>query len=237
MVDTSSFQTAGNEILGKIVTGSIMLIGALFIAGIILGTALYIRYLRQFNIKVEIKSLRGSGSRGEPIYKIISDVGGFVENKQDKTRWFRLKGEKIDLPSPPLEALQLDASGVNHLKIYQRSDTEYYYLLPDRINTSVVVRDGKVIPVAQMELKISDGDVVYWGQLRKKQDRKMFDMESMLMKIIPYIGLMILFVGVVFLSYMITDNWGTFAAAADALREAAEALKDMSTAQVTSTGG
>lgn len=235
MADMSQIQTMGKDLLGGLVSGGLIIIGIIFFALIILGLALYIRYLRQFNIKVEIKSLRGSGTFGEPIYKIVNDVGGFVENKKDKTRWFRLKGEKIDLPSPPLEALQLDARGRNHIKIFQKSDTEYYYLLPDKINMKCIIRGSEEIPIAEAEMKVSDGDVAYWGQLRKRDNKKLFDMESMVMKLLPYVIPVLMFMLVIFLTYMITDHWGNFASAAEALRQAAEALRDVSTAE-TITG-
>lgn len=232
-IDTSGFGNVGKDLIGKLVSGGLIIVGVLILCGIILGVALYIRHLRKFNIKVEIKSLRGSGTRGEPIYKIVNDVGGFIDNKKDQTRWFRLRGERVDLPSPPLEALQLDSKGVNHLKIFQKSDTEYFYLLPDKIDMKVLIRNGVEVPIAELEMKVAEGDVVYWGQLRKRDNKKMFDMESMLMKLLPYIVPMLMFMLVIFLTYMITDHWGEFASAAASLSQAAEALRDVSTASTT----
>ena len=236
MVDTSGVQQVGADILDKIVSGGIMVVGVIILGGIILALGLYIKHLRQFNVKVKIRSIRGRGSKGEPIYKVISDAGGFIENKKDKVRWFRLRGEKVDLPSPPLEALELDSKGVNHLNILQKSDTEYYYLLPDKITAGVVVRDGIDIPITQMSMKVVDGAVDYWGQMRKRDIKKMFDMESMLMKLLPYIIPVLMFMLVIFLTYLITDHWGEFASAAEALRQAAETLRDVSTAQVAIGG-
>lgn len=231
-----TFEGRAGEILSQIVTGGFAIILILILAGVILGVALYVRYLRQFNVKVEIISIRGGGTKEEPIYKIINDVGGFIVNKKDQTRFFRLRGEKVDLPSPPLESLQLDAKGRNHIKIFQKSDTEYYYMFPDKIDTKYVVREGKDIPIAQMSLKISEGDVAYWGQLRKRDNKKLFDTESIIMKLLPFLIPMLMFMLVIFLTYMITDHWGDFASAASALRDAAQALRDTgctSTATVT----
>lgn len=231
MVETSKFQDVGSQIIDQVITGGIVVFGVILLIGIIASVLLYVRYLRQFNIRVEIKSLRGSGTRGEPIYKIVNDVGGFIENKKDKTRWFRIKGEKVDLPSPPLEALQLDSTGRNHIKVFQKSDTEYYYLLPDRIDMKTIVRDGIEIPISEATQKVSDGDVTYWGQLRKRDARKLFDMENVFMKLLPYLVPFLMFMLVIFLTYMITDHWGEFASAASSLREAAETLERVSSAQ------
>jgi len=236
LVDTTQFQEFGSKLLDNIITGGIAIVGVLVLCGVIVAVALYIRYLRQFNVKVEILSLRGRGGKGAPIYKIVRDVGGFIERRKDKSRWFRLRGEKVDLPSPPLEALQLDSHGVNNLKILQKSDTEYYYLLPYSISTDTIIRGGKEVPITQMNLKIVEGDVAYWAQLRKRDDKKMFDVESLAMKLLPYVVPVLMFMLVIFLTYLITDHWGEFVAAADALREAAHALRDVSVAQ-TATGG
>jgi len=230
-LDMSNIQGVGQEFLDKIISGGLIVMGVIFLIVVILGIGLYIRWLRQFNVRVEIKSLRGSGTMGEPIYKIVNDVGGFVENKTDKTRWFRLRNQKVDLPSPPLEALELDSTGRNHLKIFQKSDTEYYYLLPDRIDMKVIMRGGKEVPIAEMSMKIVDGDVAYWGQLRKRDNKKLFDMESMFMKLLPYIVPVLMVMLVIFFTYLITDKWDVFASAAQALREAAEALRDISVAE------
>lgn len=233
MADVSGIAEKGGELLTKLVSGSVIVILILILIGFILGLALYIRYLRQFNIRVEIQSLRGSGTHGQPIYKIVRDMGGFIRRKKDQTNWFRLRGEKVDLPSPPLEALQLDAKGNNQIKIFQKSDTEYYYLLPDKIDMTTIVRGGKEIPIAQASAKISDGDVVYWGQLRKRDNRTLFDTETLIMKLLPYIVPMLMFMLVIFMTYLITDHWGDFASAADALQAAAEALRDATLASTT----
>jgi len=233
MADTSQFASIGSVLLKKVISGGAIVIGVIILALIILGIGLYVRYLRQFNVKVEIKSLRGSGTRGEPVYKIVEDVGGFIENKKDKTRWFRLKGEKVDLASPPLEALQMRADGKNLLKIFQKSDTEYYYLIPDKIDMTSIIRGGVEVPIAQMNMKIVEGDVSYWGQLRKRDNRKLFDTESLIMKLLPFIVPVLMFMLVIFMTYLITDHWGEFASAAQALKEAAEALQLTTTAQVT----
>ena len=233
MVDTGGFGDVGKQILDRVVSGGVLVVGGIILSLFILGIGLYIRYLRQFNIKVEIKALRGSGGRGEPIYKIVNDTGAFITNRKDHSEWFRLRGERVDLPLPPLECLQLDAKGKNNIKIYQKSATEYYYLLPDTIDVKNIIRNGKQIPVAQGELKIVEGDISYWNILRKKDNRKIFDTESLFMKLLPYIIPVLMFMLVIFMTYMITDHWGEFSSAAQALKEAAYALRDTTSAAVT----
>jgi len=226
------FEGIGRELLSKLLTGSVIVIAVIIFSCIILGIALYIRYLRKFNIKVEIQSLRGSGTMGEPVYKLVTDLGGFIDDKKNKTRYFRLMKEKIDLPSPPLECLQFDAKGRNHLKIYQKSDTEYFYLMPDRIDKDYIVRNGVKVPVATLNQKIVEGDIGYWNQLKKRDNRKLFDTEGLLIKLLPFIIPTLMFMLVIFMTYLITEHWGEFSAAANALKDAAEALRSVSTAEV-----
>jgi len=231
------FSQIGGDLLNRVIYGGAAVVGIIILAAVIVGVGFYVRYLRKFNIKVEIKSLRSSGILGRETYKIIEDRGGIIQNKRDKTSWFRLMREKVDLPSPPLECFELDAKGTNHIKILQKSENEYYYLLPDRVDTSVIIRAGAEIPIAQSGLKVIEGDVSYWGQLRKRENKKIFDTEGIIMKLLPFIVPTLMFVLVIFLTYLITDHWGEFASAAQALERAANALRDVSQAStVTGTG-
>jgi len=237
MPDASSFGEIGSRILGKILSGTVIVFLVLLLGIAILVVALVVRYYRQFNVKVEIKSLRGSGTRGEPIYKIVPDKGAMIFNKKDKRHYFRLWGEKVDLTPPPLDVMELRADGTNQIKIYQPSPEEYYYMSPDRIIVDKIVRDGQQIDFPRAEYNIVDGDVSYWNILSKRDNRKLFDTESMLMKLLPYVGIFFMFVAVIFLTYIITDHWGEFASAAQYLKEAAQALRDVSTASVTTSSG
>lgn len=242
MVDMSAFGDVGGQILQRIMSGTIIVFMVLILGGIIVGVGFYIRYLRQFNIRVRIRSVRNPGTKGSPIYKVVDDWGGYIYKKREgqKVRWFRLKGEKVDLPTPPLECLEIGVGGRNHINILQKSDEEYYYMIPDNINYETIVRnkDGKMvdIPVGEVGFKIVEGDVAYWNQLRKRDNKKLFDTESIVMKILSYLVPVLLFMMVIFMTYFITEHWGEFSAAAEALKEAAFALRDATTADVALSG-
>ena len=231
MADTSRFSEFGGELVNRLLSGTIVVFLVLIMGGVILTVALVVRYLRQFNIKVRIKTKRSSGGGGEPIYKILYDKGGFIYKNKDKTSWFRIRGEKVDLPKPPFDVMQVLANGGNEIEILKVNDDTYYYLIPSSINQKVVVRDGIEYPSSQVEMKIIEGDVAYWSQIRKRHNRTLFDMEGAFMKILPYAGLLIMFMAVIFLTYIMTDHWGSFDAAAQALKEGAMALRDATTAQ------
>lgn len=237
MVDTSLVNEAGGKIVDRIFSGFTFIFIILILGTAIVGILLYVRYLRQFNVKVEIKSLRGSGTQGEPVYKIVSDKGAMILNKKDKRHYFRIHGEKVDLPPPPLDCLELTANGTNQVRIFQKSQDEYFYLLPDRVDVNWIIKDGKRIPIGQAKLNVVEGDISYWNTLKKRDNRKLFDTESFVTKFLPYVGIFLMFMAVIFLTYMITDHWGTFEQAASHLREAAQALKDTTVAgTATETG-
>lgn len=232
---SSAFGSVGSAIMNKLVSGGIIVVIAMILVGIIVAIALYMRYLSQFIYDIEIKSLRSSGIRSQPDYKIIKDKGAFIRNKRDKSVWFRLKNQLVDLPPPPLEAIQLGIKGKNYVKILQKSDEEYYYLLPDNIELNKVIRNGEEISIGKENVKVIDGDVAYWNIQRKKQDKKLFDAESLAMKLLPYIVPVLMFMLVIFMTYFITQHWGEFTAAAGALERAADRLASISNAGVVTS--
>lgn len=212
MAVPGQFAELGSNILEKIIYGGFWIFGTLILCAIIVGAVLYIKFfIARFNIDVTIRSVRSRGADGSPIYKIIKDKGGFIHSRRDKSRWFRLKGERVDLPVPPLDALEVDYRGRNHVNIVQKSDEEYYYLLPGQINDTVIVRDGQEIPVAEQTMKVVEGDVSYWNQLRKRQNKQIFDIESFAMKMMPYVLIGAMLVGVIFYTYIWMDKSASIA--------------------------
>jgi len=231
--DLGGFEELGGQLINKIATGTVAVVLILLLGGFIVGLMLYIRYLRQFNIGVEIWSSRSSGEKGGQNYKILRDKGGVIYDRYDKSWRFRLRKHKVDLPVPPYEAFLIDEKGANIVKIWQKSHEEFFYLLPSSIDPTVVVRNGIEYKLGQIKLKVVDGDVSYWNMLRKRTNKKLFDTENTIMKLLPYIVPVLMFMLVIFMTYLITEKWGTFAAAAQALKDAAESLRLASTAQVT----
>lgn len=192
-----------DKIMGSIVSGTVIVVGVVLLAAGIGVLGFYMRYRSQFIYKVEIQSKRSSGLGTNTTIKIIEDKGAFIRNKKDKTTWFRLLNQKVDLLPPPLEAINLGIGGKNYVKIYQASDEEYYYILPDEI---IFEKDSGI---ASKKVKVISGDAAYWNSLRKRDNRKLFDMESTLMKLLPYIIPVLMFVLVIFLSYMLIGKWDT----------------------------
>lgn len=238
MADLSGgFSQVGSAILGKLLSGGFIFVGILILIAFIFGIIWAIFYYKKFDIKVRIKVKRGTGSDGESIYKIDYDKGAIMYKRKDKRSFLRLLKSKVDLPCPPYESLQILAKGGNEIEIVRESDTEYYFEVPGTIERGFVMREGRSTPVLNSKTKVIESDVAYWNQLRKRDNRKLFDTESLLMKVLPFIPLIIVVVGMIFFTYIWLDKipgvLTAVAEVADKLSEAASALRDVSIAQAT----
>ena len=234
---TGGFSSVGGAIVERILSGGFIFIGVLVLIVFIIGVVWGIFYYRKFDIKIRIKAKRGTGSDGESVYKIYYDKGAIMHKRRDKRSFLRLLHDKVDLPCPPYESLQILAKGGNELGIVRESDTEYYYEVPGTIGRGYVMKDGRSVAVKNSSTKIIESDVAYWNQLRKRDNRKLFDMESLLMKVLPFIPLIIVVVGMIFFTYIWLDKipgvLTAVAEVADKLAEAAVALRDVSAAQIS----
>lgn len=227
MVSLGSFGDLGtltNGLIGKLFSGAFIVFLLLIMMVIIVGAALYIRHWRQYNIFVEIKSRRSSGTNQIESYKLIYDKGALIYDNKDKIWYFRLYDHKIDLPVPPYEVLQNSTKG-NVLKLLQKSQDEFTFLLPDRIDRTKIVRiDGKEYDAAIVVEKQVEGDVAFWNQLRKEKNKQLFDPEGTLMKLLPYIIPVLMFMLVIFISWILIKKFDTVAQVAASMDSAAKAI-------------
>jgi hypothetical protein len=233
MTDPVSIISTG--LFSNALSAVISLLGILLIAGAIIGAAWYVKYIRQFDIKVEIISTRANIG-GIDQYKIIFDKGGIIYDKTDKIYYFRIKGMKIDLPSPPFNVLIPTDKG-NMVKIWQKSAEEFVFLLPDKVGGVVIRQDGREYSSAELKTKQVEGDVAYWNILRKEKNKGLFNPESILMRLLPFIVPMLMFVLVIFLSWMVIKNFEVLKDVANSLLETAKVLKGQTIASSGSVVG
>ena len=242
MADTSAYTSIGRSILNRLIGGGIIAVVAILIGGIIVAVALLVRYYRQFNIKVRIKTKRGSGSDGKPIYKTYYDKGGIIFKRKDKRNVFKIFKERVELPVPPYEVMQILANGGNEVNVRKESDTEYYFEQEADFQRGYTYNEyGEQVQITKPKVKIVESDVSYWNVLRKKDNRKLFDVEGLLMKLLPYAVIFLMIIGVIFFTYIWLDKSPSIISAtqevAKALENAANALRDASVAQAAVTGG
>lgn len=222
-------------LFGGALQGVVILVGILLVGGSIVGAAWYVRYIRQFNIKVELISTRANIG-GQDQYKIIFDKAGLLYDKKDKNYYFRIKDLKADLPAPPFNVLIPTDKG-NMVKIWQKTADEFVFLLPDTINKEIIVKqDGKAYPAGSLNVKQIEGDMGYWNTMRKSRDKKLFDPESTWSKLLPYIVPLLMFILVIFVSWMVLKNFEVLKDVAASLKETAQVLKGGQQATVTPVG-
>lgn len=226
-----AFVTGGAGLLAGLLTGTVKLVAAIVVMGIIIGTAFYVRYLRQFDIKVEIISTRANIG-GTDQHKIIFDKAGYLYDKKDKHYYFRLKEMKVDLPVPPFNVLIPTDKG-NMIKIWQKSINEYVFLLPDRIRHDIIIKqDGKGYAASNLELNQIDGDVAFWNTKRKSTNKSIFNPESTLMKLLPFIVPVLMFILVIFLTWIVVKKFDVLADVATQLNSAAQAISGATKAEL-----
>lgn len=219
-------EAAGN-IIGNILTGIWGVILALVIGGAILGTFWYVRWLKKFNIQVEIQSSRSGGvvpkeledqmSGDEYVsyvekalktgaYRLIFDKAALMRDKKDRTLYFRIKDEKVDLSVPNFDVLQPSNKGMV-LKIWQKSALEYFFLLPGKINKEFIIRsDGKKTPIAEVEQYQLEGDDISWMIDRMKRNQNWLSPEHWAMKLLQYLPSIINMVLALFIVWIVLDK-------------------------------
>ena len=195
--------SVGFSLVGNVINVLIAIVGIVIVLGVGLGVFFYTRHIKKYNIIVEIRSERSGlpdiGTESVEAYatkvrsmtqnnnyKIIYDKGAMLYSKDDKNWYFRIKGEKVDLPVPPFNVLTASNKG-NVLKVWQRSKEEYFYLLSDKIDPTVIRAHGGTYNVAQLSTKVVDSDISFWNVKKKEKVKKLFDPESILAKVLAYI--------------------------------------------------
>jgi hypothetical protein len=229
MADASAFQTMGSELVAKIM-GSIVWVGIIVIVRAAVGGAMYyfLIYSKKFDITVHIKSKRADNK-----YSIIVDKAAILNDYHTKTKFFRIWDLRKDFPVPKFNILQATSKG-DLLEIYREGEDIFFYLTPPKINNHEVIRsDGQVYQIADQEHSMVDPDLGFWIVKRKGMNKKMFDTESMLMKLLPYLPHIIGGMIMIFMLYILMDHLPTIL---NALEKVAGTMANMQKAQVVPAG-
>ena len=229
MVDTNPFDAVGGQLFDKIFSG-ILWFGIFFVLVAVVGFLMwfFLVHKRKFDIKVKLISER-SGDKN----RILWDKAAILFDRKNKLKYFRLWNTKVDLPIPRFNVLQGSDTG-DYLEIYRKSEDDFYFLTPSKINKTVMIRsDGRAYPIALQEHKQIDTDISFWNTKRKGQNTSMFDTEKMWMKILPYIPHIIGGVITIFVLYILMDS---LPQVLGSLQEVAKELNAYRAAEVTTYG-
>lgn len=202
MTGENLFSEVGGQLVEKVFSG-ILWFGIGFIIFAAIGGVMwyFVFYQRKFDIKVKIISERAGDKTS-----IIFDKAAILTDRKSKIKYFRLWGLRKDLPVPSFNVLQLSGKG-DYLELYRRGEDELYFLSPSTVSkTKVIKENGKVYGIAEQESIRMDIDLNYWAAKRRADNKSMFDMDSLLMKLLPYMPAVFTGVLMMFILYILLDH-------------------------------
>jgi len=228
MADASMFSEMGGRLTSTIFS-SILWFGIAFIIICVLGFLMWylLHYRKKFDIKIKTISHRAGDSKS-----VYFDKAAIVTHWKTKLKFFRLYHTKVDLPVPPFNVIQNTNEG-DYIELLRKSEDEFYFLMPPKIcNNRIIKADGKIYPIASQEHMRLDSDTSYWNVKRKDMNKKMFDTEHILMKVLAYLPQLMGGVIMIFLLYVLMDHLPQILAQLTELVKEMKAMKAQDAAQV-----
>ena len=203
---------------------SLLIFGVVFLVILVVGSIMFyfLYWRRKFNITVKIRSER---SQDPSIY---FDKAAIIRDWRTKVKYFKLFDTKVELQVPPFKVIENTSKG-DYLELWRKSEEEFVFLTPPKIDRTKVIRtDGKLYSIADSEQKQIEGDLD-WYFTRKEKIKKLLDPESLLLKILPYVPLLL---GGVFMIFMLWIIMSKLPEVINALQTVADSLNRVTTAQV-----
>lgn len=213
---------------GGIVTG---MLGSVVWVGVALLVILTVSFLiwwfmiysKKFNIMVKIISERADGFNS-----IFFDKAGILVDRKSGASYLKLWSLKKAMKLPKFNILQ-NIGKQDYLEIYRDSENGLFFLTPPKINRKHIIKtDGKMYPFADQELIRVDTDMEFWSTKRKDMNKAMFDKESLIMKILPYIPHIVGGMFIIFIIYILVDH---LPAIISMLKELVDSMNQMQRAQ------
>ena len=190
-----------SQLFGGIFTGAIWVMVALLFIMAIGGFAFYIRYRKKFDIMVEVRSERDDGK-----VSVFYDRAAILRDKKTKHSYLRLLNLRMELPEPGFQYLQRTNKG-DLLRLFRKSDNDFTVITDSTVlKDQVVAIDGKIYKKTQEQYKQVEGDVAFWNVKRKQENKGLFDTESILMKLLPFIPHIMGAVISLFIVYILMDS-------------------------------
>lgn len=220
----NAVKDVGGAIASKIFS-SILIFGIGFIIVVVLGVIMYylLYYRRKFNILVKIRSERA----GDP--SVFFDKAAIIRDWKTRTKYFKLMDTKVELTVPPFKVIEKTDKG-DYLEVWRKSEEEFVFLTPPKIDrTRTIKADGKLYQIADSEQKQIEGDMD-WYFTRKEKIKKLIDPESLLMKVLPYLPLLLGGAIMIFILWILMDKLPAILAQ---LQTVSESLARATTAEVT----
>lgn len=206
MADTNLISSVGSGVVEKIF-GGILWFGIALIIIITLGFIMwyFLLYKKKFDIKVKLISERANGEIVE-----IMDKAAILKDFKEKIPFLKIWGLKRDFPIPKYDVMRklYDGRGiVDYLEIYRKGENEFYFLLPPKINKRMIVKsDGQTQLIAEQTQLMMDPEMAFWATKRKTLNKKLLNTESLLFKLLPYVGIILGGAILIFILYILLDH-------------------------------
>ena len=206
MVAENTFSDVGGKLFEKVFSGIIWFgVGLVILIAVGFTMWYFLLYKKKFDIKVKVISERAGAQNVE-----MEDKGAILTDRKTKTPYLRVWTLHRDFPVPKYNVMRKLFEGRkerDYLEIYRRGQNEFYFLLPPTIiNTKILKADGKLIPLSEQKQIMFDPEMAFWAVKRKTLNKKMLNTEGLLFKLLPYIGIMMGGVILIFILYILLDH-------------------------------
>jgi len=206
MVGENLFEEVGGKLVEKLFSG-LLWFGIAIIIISALGVTMwyFLIYKKKFDIMVKLLSHRSGGQNVE-----ILDKGAILIDRKERTPYLRVWNLKRDFTVPKYNVMRKLFEGRkehDYLEIYRKGEDEFYFLMSPIINkTKILKADGKLYALAEQEQIMMDPEMGFWAVKRKTLNKKMFNTESLIFKLLPYIGILLGGVILIFILYILLDH-------------------------------
>jgi len=180
MVELGEFGNVAGDIFGNVFTVTVGAFVVILILGVIGFFSYYfLIYKRKFDINVKVISNRAKDPN------IVLDKGAILYDGREKENYLKLWGLKKELNIPPFNVMIKSDKG-DYIELLRNSEDGFCFLSPPRIENQRIIRtNGKAYPVANIIQRQIELDSA-WLIKRKARDRKTFDPDTLLSKLLIY---------------------------------------------------
>jgi len=216
--------------LGDKIFSSILYFGIAIIIIFVLGGTMwyFLLYKKKFDIKIKVMSERSSGNNVE-----MFDKGGILTDRSNGSTYLRVWGLKRDFIVPQYDIMRKvysDGKELDYIEIYRRGENEFYFLMKPKIDKTRIVRaSGNTYTLAEQSQTMVDPEMAFWAVKRKTQNKKMIDTDSLVLKLLPHLPAIFGGVLMIFLSYVVMDN---FPAILSELRSLVSEMRSLNRADI-----
>lgn len=223
------FNEVGGGLVDKLFSGILWFgIGIIIIAVLSFVMWYFLFYKKKFDIKIKLMSERANGETME-----LFDKAAILKDRKEGTPYLRVWGLKRDFVVPKYDVMRKVYDGKNaidYIEIYRKGENEFYFLLPPTIdNKKIIKSDGQSYLLASQKQLMMDPEMAFWAVKRKTLNKKMIDTEGLLFKLLPYIGILMGGVILIFVLYILLDN---LPGILGALRELVVEMRSMQRAEI-----